>query len=216
MNSPRFLGHHVTTQRMRRPIRGGALALMLVLASCGSSSSDGAKAKADTDKTAQVPAADKASDSPATSKGGTGTGTIEIGEVKHDLTITRCTNMAGAMGGGAVSASEPDNVDLTFEFPPEDWAERDASEGWADMASSVRLDSEDPYTQWEFAEAVFEAYDLPDDVEAQDVAATTFDISDDGQTVTGEGQFIEVNALLAGTATELTTGTFSFSCPPKG
>lgn len=203
-------------QRLRRPLRGGALALMLVLAACGSSDSDGTKAAVDADKTAQASTADETSDSPEPSQGGTGTGTIEIGDVQHDLTVTRCTNMSGAIGGAAASVSEPDNVDVIFEFPPEDRDERPASEGWADMAPSVRLDSEDPYSQWELADGVLEAYNLPAEVEAQEITDTTFDISEDGQSVTGEGQFFEVNALLAGTMTEATTGTFSFSCPPKG
>ena len=42
-----------TANRMRRSIGGGALALMLVLAACGSSDSDGAKDAGDADKAAE-------------------------------------------------------------------------------------------------------------------------------------------------------------------
>lgn len=206
----RLAGH-----RRRRPIVGGALALMLVLAACGSDGSDGANATADADKTVQAPTGDEATDSSAASAGGTGTGTIEIGDVKHDLTVTRCMNMFDTIGGDAASVSEPDNVDVTFEFSPNDWRDRDASEGWTEDGT-VRLDSEDPYEQWETGASMLEQYNLPGGAQASDFEITSYEISDDGQSVTGEAQFVELNALLAGTMTEPTTGTFSFSCPPEG
>lgn len=201
--------------RMHRTISGGGLALMLVLSACGSSGSDGAKGDAEGDQTAQAPAGDEAADSPAASTGGTGTGTIEIGDLEHELTVTRCMDMFGAIGGSAVSVSEPDNIEVTFEFSPENWSERDSSEGWTEDGT-LRIDSEDPYLQWEAGPSSFEQYNLPAGVSAQDFSITAYDISDDGQSVTGEAQFGELNGLLAGTNTDVTTGTFSFSCPPKG
>ncbi len=201
--------------RMRRTISGGGLALMLVLSACGSSGSDGAKDNADTDKTDQTPPGDEATDAPAASAGGTGTGMIEIGDLKHELTVTRCLSMFDTIGGDAVSVSEPDNIDVSFEFYPEDWRERDPSEGWTEDGT-LRVDSEDPYLQWEAGPSSFELYNLPAGVSAEDFSITSYDISDDGQSVTGEAQFGELNALLGGTMTEPTTGTFSFSCPPKG
>lgn len=200
--------------RKRRPIIGGALALMLVLAACGSDGSDGAKDGADADKTDQASTGDEATDSPAESSGGTGTGTIEIGDLQHDLTVTRCLNMFGTIGGDAASVSEPDNVDVSFEFSPNDWRDRDASEGWTEDGT-IRLDSEDPYEQWETGASILDQYNLPAGTQAEDFEITSYVIADDGQSVTGEAQFVELYALLGGTTTEPTTGTFSFSCPPE-
>ena len=197
-------------------IRRGAIAiaLMLGLAACGSGSSDGAKDVVDGDKATQTTKAGGAKDSPAASKGGTGKGTIQIGDVKHDLTITRCMDLAGAIGGAAVSVSEPENVKVSFEFPPEDWEQRDKSEGWTDMAT-VRFDSEEPYMQWSAGPTAVEGLNLPDGIKAEDMVITHVDIADDGQSVTGEGQFLDVNAIFAGKEAKVASGTFSFSCPPK-
>lgn len=186
--------------------RAGAVAVMLmVLAACGADAPEGSQ------KSSGSAPADKS----AVSSGGTGTGTIKIGDFQHDLTIVRCQNLAGAIGGQAVSVSDPNNVEVSFEFPPEDWAERPASEGWSDSAA-VRIDSEDPELQWQTGAESSEGFNLPAGMTAQDVAVTSFDIADDGSSVAGEGQFIELNALFAGTLTESTKGTFAFSCPAKG
>lgn len=198
------------TGRLRRPFVGGVLVLMLALAACGSSDSDDASERGDTsdDETTQPGGA---TDAPA---GGTGEGRIEIGDVSYDLEVNRCVTMFSAVSGDATAVSEPDNVEVSFDFSPEDWAERDASEGWSENGS-VRLDVEDPYTQWVTGNSVLEGYNAPDGVDLNALDITSYDISDDGQSITGEAQFIELNAMLSGTATEPTAGTFSFSCPPS-
>ena len=202
-------------KRVRRSVGGGALALMLVLTACGSSGSDEAKDPVDADKAAPTSGAKGTTGSPKASEGGgTGLGTVEIGDVRYELTITRCTSLAGAISGGGVSVSEPDNVDVTFEFPPADWATRPKSEGWTDNPT-IRLDSEEPYMQWSAGPTQVEGYNLPDGLKATDMAITNVDIADDLQSVTGEAQFIDVNAIFAGKEAKPTAGTFSFSCPPK-
>lgn len=206
------------TQRVRGSISGGALALMLVLAACGSGDSNEVMDGGDPGKAIQTAIGDDAEEAVVApgggGAGGTGLGHVEIGDVRYDLTITRCTTLAGALSGGGASVSDPDNVDVTFEFPPEDWAERPKSEGWTDI-STIQIDSEEPYLQWNAGPTLVEGYNLPDGLKATDLTITNVDISDDVQSVTGEAQFIEVNALFAGKDAKPTAGTFSFSCPPK-
>ena len=144
--------------------------------------------------------------------GDAGTGTIEIGDLRHDLTITRCVTLAGAIAADAVSVSEPDNIDVSFSFSPEDWKERDASEGWTETGT-VRLDSDDPYQQWESGAGSFEGFNLPAGTTATDFDITALDISDDGQSARGEGIFVEINALLGGGDAAPTPGSFEFTCP---
>ncbi len=205
------------TKRVRGSMSGGALGLMLVLAACGSGDSAVVKDAGDPGKPTETSVGNGVKEpaaAPGGGAGGTGLGHVEIGDARYDLTITRCTTLAGALSGGGVSVSDPDNVDVTFEFPPEDWAERPKSQGWTDNPT-IRLDSADPYLQWNAGPTQVEGYNLPDGLKATDLAITNVDIADDGQSVTGEGQFIEVNALFAGKEAKPTAGTFSFSCPPK-
>ena len=211
---------HDLPQRVRkrtlRPLWGGAIALALVLAACGSSDSDASKEPVKTDPAEGSASGDPDdSDSPSTAGGGTGTGKIEIGDIRHDLKIDGCVTLAGAISGRAVSVTEPDNVDVNFSFSPENWSERDDAADWAENGT-VRLDREDPYEQWQSGASVFEGFNLPSGVEATDFTVTSYDVSDDGQSVTGEARFVELNAMLAGTVAEATVGTFAFSCPPKG
>lgn len=218
----------MTTRHQARSLRRGSVVVALLLAtSCGSSSSDtddgatsGAPNSDSTEEVTTVAEADDseqaaASDEAAASAGGTGLGMIEIGDVRHELTITRCLQMFGAIGGDGVSVSEPDNVSITFEFSPEDWNERDESEGWSENGT-VRLDSDDPYRQWESGQSLLELYNLPDGVELSELDITSYDISDDGQSVTGEATFIELTSVMTGTEPGPIPGTFSFSCPPEG
>lgn len=203
-------------------MQGGAVLMTLMLAACGSSDAgkgpQGAAAGKDSpniDQTPQQSATGESADSPGTAQGGTGMGTVQIGDDVYDFTIVRCQSLAGALGGGGESVDDPDNVDVTFEFQPEDWEDRDASEGWTNMAS-IRLDSEDPYLSWQTGASALQDYNLPTGMTPEDSAITSFDTSDDGQTVTGTAQFVEINALFAGQVPEIAAGTFSFSCPPKG
>ena len=200
--------------RVRGSSSGGALGLMLVLSAFGSGDPGEMEEAGDTGKATQTSGVKETKKPAVAAGGGTGLGTVEIGGVRYDLTITRCTTVTGAISGGGVSVSEPDNVDVTFEFPPADWAERPPSQGWTDNPT-IRLDSEEPYQQWNAGPTQVEGYNLPDGLKATDMAITNVDIAADGQSVTGEGQFIDVNAIFAGKEAKPTAGTFSFSCPPK-
>ncbi len=201
---------------------GAVFMTALMLAACGSSNDgegqqvadEGQNSSANDQATQQSPASDPA-ESPVTAEGGTGMGTVQIGDEVWEFTISRCQSLAGALGGQGQSVDDPDNVDVSFEFQPEDWEDRDASEGWDDMAS-IRIDSEEPYLQWETGLGALRDYNLPAGLTADDTPVTGFDISDDGQTVTGEAKFVEINALFSGQIPEIMAGTFSFSCPPKG
>ena len=120
--------------------------------------------------------------------------------------------MAGALSANAVSVGEPDNIDVNFEFSPEDWRERNASEGWTETGS-VRLDSEDPYQQWMLGMSSLEGFNLADGSTAADFDIATIDISDDGQSARGAATFIDINALISGGDAVPTTGSFEFTCP---
>lgn len=178
-----------------------------------------APAPADAPDAPPVPDAPPAEEAPETTppaspgdNGAAGTGTITVGDVTHELTITRCVAMAGAIGADAVSVSEPDNVSADFSFSPEDWQDRPASEGWTETGT-VRLDSDDPYLQWESGASTFEFFNLPAGVSATDYDITSLDISDDGQSASGTANFVEINTLLGGTDTTPIPGSFAFTCP---
>ena len=208
-----------------------AVGMLLVLTACGGdddaapadaadsrASQDDAAAPADGSDAAESPdetaaAGEAVADPSSTSSfGEPGTGMIEIGDLRHELTVTRCVSMAGAMGGDAVSVSEPDNVSISFSFSPEDWQDRNASEGWSETGS-VRLDNDEPYLQWATGISSFEGFNLPDGIAAADLDITAIDISDDGRSARGEAMFAEVNSLFTGGDVLTATGSFEFTCP---
>jgi hypothetical protein len=219
-------------------------AAVLVLAACGgdsdaddevgtpaveqgdATSSDGAEETDDEQTGGDETAAPAGTDAPVVTEapagGGdagsgsaaAGSGFIEIGDLRHDLTVTRCIQLFGAIGGSAESVTEPDNVEVTFDFSPDDWRERPASEGWEENGS-ITLRSEEPYLQWETGPSLLELYNLPAGIEAAAIDITTFDIDDTGSSVQGEAVFLEIVSIITGAAAEPTTGTFAFSCPDE-
>ena len=201
------------------------LGLLLVSMSCGGSDStpsaddtpaaepSGASSPADE---ADAPIDDEA-DAPtesaaSSSNSAAGTGTITIGDLSHELTMLRCVTMAGAISADGVSVSEPDNVDVSFSFSPEDWRDRPTSQGWTETGTA-RLDVDEPYEQWESGASVFEGFTLPAGTTAADFDITALDISDDGQSASGEATFVEINALLGVGDPVPTPGSFAFTCP---
>ena len=195
------------TSRLRRHVGLGACALAFVVAGCSSSGSTSSKT------TAGTAGAGSSTGAKAASAGGTGKGTIAIGDVNQDLKVTRCVNMSGAIAGDAVSVSEPDNVKVSFSFSPNDWQKRNASEGWTNDGD-VRLDSDEPYAQWQTGPEAMQGINLPNGIKTADAAITSYKVADDGQSVKGEAKFVDMSALGSGDM-KLTSGTFSFSCPPK-
>lgn len=211
------------------PLRSLAavMAAGLVVAACGgdddttSTTADGA-AGAD-DATASPATADEelADEEPADSAdtpddtGGTGeagVGFVEIGGTRFDVTVSDCIEMAGAIGGRFVGVDDAANVSGNFTFSPNDWESRDAGEGWTD-AGSLTLRSDDPYLQWETGQELVEGYNLPAGVTADQLAVTEYRIDEDAPSVRGTAGFLDVNALMTGTATEPVTGTFELTCP---
>ena len=178
-----------------------ALPVCLVLAACGREDVPPAEAT----EAREDPAANVGYGEP-------GTGFIEVGDQRHELNVRRCLSMFGALSGSAVSASEPDNVSVTFEFSPVDWRARDASDGWEETGT-VRVRSDDPYNQWETGPSAVEMYNLGGlDPESLDI--TSLEIAPNGRSARGEAAFIEMRAVMAGTP-EAVPGAFEFSCPPQ-
>jgi hypothetical protein len=146
--------------------------------------------------------------------GGDGTGFISVGDVRHDLEVTRCFSIGGAVGGGAVSVTEPDNVQVSFEFAPQDWRERDAGEGW-ESTGSVNLSSDDPYVQWVTGQDLVAGYNFPAGIDVATLDITSVEVAADGSGVSGTGTFVDLSALMATSTVEPVEGTFQFSCPPR-
>lgn len=140
-----------------------------------------------------------------------GSGYIELGDVRHELTVTSCMSMFGALGGVAEGVEDPENVEVTFDFSPEDWQERDASEGW-ETAGGITVRSEEPYEQWETGQDNVFGFNLPAGVDGSEIDVTAIDIDAEAQTVRGEATFIDLMAVMAGEA-EPVAGSFAFSCP---
>jgi hypothetical protein len=186
----------------------------MLLAACGDDDDVASTDDADLveDAAASGDDADQGADGgDAAAAGPGGSGYIELGDVRHELTVTSCMSMFGALGGVAESTEDPENVEVTFDFAPEDWQERDASEGW-ETAGGVTVRSEEPYQQWETGQDNLFGINLPDGVEASELDVTAIDIDADAQTVSGEATFIDLMAAMAGDA-EPVAGSFAFSCP---
>lgn len=158
------------------------------------------------DDTAEADGVDEAS-----SAAPGGSGHVQIGDVRYELAVTSCLNMAGAIGGRAEAVDDPENIEVTFDFAPEDWQDRDASEGW-ETAGGVTVRSEEPYQQWETGQDNIFGFNLPEGVDGSQLDVTAIDIDTDAQTVTGEATFIDLGAVMAG-AGEPVAGSFAFSCP---
>ena len=198
-----------------RSAAAALVAASMLLASCGDDDDDvAATDDADlvTDAAASGDEADEGGEGDEAAPAGPGgSGYIELGDVRHELTVTSCLEMFGALGGVAESVEDPENIEVTFDFSPEDWQERDASEGW-ETAGGVTVRSEEPYQQWETGQDNIFGFNLPDGVDASELDVTAIDIDADAQTVSGEATFIDLMAVMAGDA-EPVAGSFAFSCP---
>ena len=197
-----------------RSAAAALVAASMLLAACGDDDDVASTDDADLveDAAASGDDADQGADGgDAAAAGPGGSGYIELGDVRHELTVTSCMSMFGALGGVAESTEDPENVEVTFDFAPEDWQERDASEGW-ETAGGVTVRSEEPYQQWETGQDNLFGINLPDGVEASELDVTAIDIDADAQTVSGEATFIDLMAAMAGDA-EPVAGSFAFSCP---
>jgi hypothetical protein len=177
------------------------LLIGFVLAACGREDTP----PAESSETRSEPAVNVGYGEPAT-------GFIEVGGQRHDLTVQRCISMFGALSGQAVSASEPDNVFVTFEFSPADWRERDVSEGWEETGT-VRIRSDDPYNQWETGISAVGMYNLGG-MAPESLDITSLEVAPNGRSARGEAVFIEMKAVVAG-APQAVSGAFEFSCPPR-
>ncbi len=186
----------------------------------GAAGDDGAASDGEAGDAPGATDAPTATDAPAgggdsgSSGGAAGTGFIQIGDLRHDLTISRCIAAFGAIGGAAESVTEPENVEVNFSFSPDDWQQRPASEGW-DENGSVTLRSEDPYLQWETGPSELEFYNLPAGLDPATIDITRFDIADSGRSVQGEAVFVEIAVLFTGAEPVPTPGTFAFTCPDE-
>ena len=196
------------------------VAVSMLLGACGGDDDDGAAvddvdlvedAAAATDAGADDEGDDAGEGDGEGSAEPGGTGHIELGDVRHELTVTSCMSMFGALGGVAESTEDPENIEVTFDFAPEDWQDRDASEGW-ETAGGVTVRSEEPYQQWETGQDNIFGFNLPEGVDASELDVTSIDIDADAQAVSGDATFIDMMAVMAGDA-EPVAGSFAFSCP---
>lgn len=182
------------------------LGLALVLAGCGSSGENGSENPTGNDEGAKGP--DTAQELPA-AKGGTGKGMIEVGDLRYELKVTRCTPIMGTIRGEAESVTEPDNVEVYLELPPNDWSDKKSMD-MLDHAGMVRLEIEDSYVKWVTGHSSIEVPNLPKGLQDAGIVLSERNVSKDLQSMEGKGTFVEVN----GTTDEEKLGTFSFSCPP--
>lgn len=179
--------------------------LAFTLASCGGNTSAPEASSADHSATTRP------TESPATI-GTSGTGFIQIGDLRHELTVRRCMTMAGALGGQATGTDQTDNIRVNFDFSPQDWKRRPASEGW-DETGSVTLRSEEPYLQWSSGPSAVDGFNLQG-IDPTSLDITALEISADGRSARGKARFLDVQRLMRGEA-NVVDGSFEFVCPPK-
>ncbi len=188
------------------------LTLGLLLSGCGSS--DGGELEssdAANNDTGQSADTQEDTAQEGTLQGGTGKGMIEVGDLRYELTVTRCTPMMGTISGVAESVTEPDNVEVYFELPPNDWSDSESIEA-LDHAGMIKLSIENPYTRWATGHSDIAVMNLPSGLDAAGIVLTERDVAEDLQNMQGKGTFVEV----FGTTDEHRIGTFTFSCPPAG
>lgn len=194
----------------------GLVMLISLAAACGgetapTASTEGTSMAPSTagtvDPATPATAADAPAGTDAAAGGGTGLGFVEVGDLRHDLTITECHNRYGVLAGTAVSLSDPDNVQVQFAVSPENW-----QEAGLDEAGTINFIA--PPAQWVTGQSKFAGYTMPDGVDVASLGITSFEVSDDGQSVMGEATFFEFGQLLGGTPVEPVQGSFEFSCPP--
>lgn len=175
------------------------------LAGCGEENT----ASAQTGAQSTPPSSESAENA---SFGKPGTGFIKLGDLQHDLTVRRCITMAGALGGDAVSTDEPGNFKVRFDFSPANWRKRPGSEGWEE-AGTIRVDSKTPYKQWESGLSAVSGYNLGG-IDPATLDITALEISGNGRSARGEARFLDVGALMQGSASTV-TGSFALTCPGK-
>lgn len=191
-----------------------ALAALALLGACGDDGGDddAASTPADTEEQAESSGDDGGA---SESAGGTGTGFVQIGDERFEFTIEDCIAMFGAVAGSGVGVDDPENLEVSFDFSPDDWQDRPASEGW-ESNGAITVRSEEPYLQWETGgEVLAGVFNLPAGIDAADLDITSYDIDEGSSTVTGEATFLELNAVMTGGG-EPTDGSFELSCPPEG
>lgn len=179
--------------------------LAFALASCGGNTSAPEASSADHSATTHQTGSQAAI-------GSTGKGFIQIGELRHDLTVKRCMTMAGALGGQAAGSDQPDNISVSFDFSPQGWKQRPASEGWEETGS-VTLRSKEPYLQWSSGPSTVDGFNLKG-IDPATLDITALEISTDGRSARGQARFLDVEGLMRGEA-NVVDGRFEFSCPPK-
>ncbi len=178
-----------------------SLPLWMVLAACGREDAP----PAETPEARDDPSAEAGFGEP-------GTGFIEVGGQRHELSVQRCVAMFGALSGSAVSTTEPDNISVSFEFSPVDWRERDVSEGWEETGT-IGIRSNDPYNQWETGVSAVGVYNTGG-MAPESLDITSLEVAPNGRSARGEAVFIDMQAVMAG-APQAISGVFEFSCPPR-
>lgn len=198
---------------MPRMIRCLALVISLALfaAACGdddeSSAADSVPTETTDGDTPTEPSGPAAAPSGA---GDTGSGFIRIGDETHELTIGSCVSMFGILGGDGQGVDHED-LYLTFDFSPEDWQDRPATEGW-EGAGSIQLGSDDPYVQWETGDEL--RWLNLEGVDVDELVISSFTIDERSQSVRGEATFIDLAAHFDPSRdAEPTAATFEFNCP---
>jgi hypothetical protein len=140
-----------------------------------------------------------------------GMGFIQIGDLRHDLTVELCANIFDAVNGRAVGTGDAEAVKVVFNLSPEDWQDRGDNFGYEDAGSIQYIESQTP--SWSTGLNYIGDYEIPADVDVTTLGISSYDISDDGQSVSGEATFYDLNALVYATPVAPETGSFAFACP---
>ena len=127
---------------------------------------------------------------------------VKIGEHQYEFELTRCSS---TQRFGTGKAKDGSDVTLTYGFPPANWKSRPASEGWSDNGH-FRIRDKDNNLDWQASETMSEELTIVSAGQSQ-----VDDFSIDGKSVSGNATFIDVNAIMTGSA-EPVKGTFKLEC----
>lgn len=140
--------------------------------------------------------------------------------MSYEVTVHRCSDMFGTIGGDGVAVSEPDIVSEQFELPTNKLSEAGSLELMG-HSGLVRIKFEDSGPKWLSISTNAADYNLPPRVSAEDVGITDLDTAENGESTRGTATFLEVSLRTPpesprqlGDDKPTQNGTFSLSCPP--
>ena len=186
-----------------------ATASMIVLAACGGSG-ESSEPTATPGQSSASPTSENTQ--PVGSNGGANTAVVTIGDQRYDFSMSgglgrQCLKLFGFVGG-AGSAADGSDIQLSIEVPPEDWESRRDDYG----PPQIRVDDEVNNRDWRAGGDIVEQ-----DARLSEADSRVTDFTNNGTSASGTAMFIDYTAFNVALASgrdapEPVPGTFEIDC----